>query len=118
MDEPTPTVLLDDCDYSDAQELLYKGVPFTGTVVERSADGRIISLQSFRHGIQDGLSRVWDTTGTLRLETDYAFGMRRFRREWHANGQIKRDIDYGYLAPSGVAHDLAWDETGNPVDPC
>ncbi len=116
-DEPTPAVLFDDCDYSDAHELMYKGVPYTGAVIERGAQGQILSLQHFRRGILDGLSRCWDSKGALQSETDYAFGWPKYLREWHANGQLKRDVLYHASPRTGVVHDNAWDKSGQPVDP-
>lgn len=107
-------VSFDDCDYSDAQELLYRGQPYTGTVVERGPHGQVIALQRFRHGIPDGLTRIWGHDGSLRSETDYAFGMSKSRRHWHPNGQLKSEVLYD--GRGKVTSNGAWDDQGNPTD--
>jgi hypothetical protein len=108
-------VLFDDCDYSDAQELLYEGEPYTGTVVERGPAGQLITEQHFRAGVLDGVSRAWNLEGTVIREREYNFGMYKRWREWHANGQLKRDIRYDALGH--VTVDGAWDALGRPIDP-
>jgi antitoxin component YwqK of YwqJK toxin-antitoxin module len=115
--DPETAVLFDDCTYSDAQELLYHGLPYTGAVIERGPEGQIVSLQNFRLGVPDGLSRLWDHQGRVKSETDYAFGMRKAMREWHPNGQLKREVLYGDPRQPRVIHDLAWDAAGNPIAP-
>lgn len=110
---PASAVDFDDCDYSDAQELLHGGQPFTGAVVERGPQGQIVSLQWFRFGIPDGISRIWSHEGQLQQEIDYAFGMPTCHREWHANGQLSLEIFFGKMGIVTTA--AAWDEGGNPT---
>lgn len=110
---PASAVDFDDCEYSDAQELLYGGEPFTGAVVERGPQGQIVTLQWFRFGIPDGISRIWSHEGQLRQEIDYAFGLPKFRKEWHANGQLALEMVFDSLAQ--VTHKAAWDEAGKPT---
>jgi antitoxin component YwqK of YwqJK toxin-antitoxin module len=107
-------VEFDDCEYSDAQELLHAGEPYTGVVVETAAGGRLVSEQSFKRGIPDGLSRVWFDNGQLSKETAFEFGIRQRLRQWHRNGQLLRDVVYGDRGK--VLSDSAWDERGRPVD--
>jgi antitoxin component YwqK of YwqJK toxin-antitoxin module len=107
-------VEFDDCDYSDAQELLHDGEPYTGVVVETAAGGRLMSEQSFKRGIPDGLSRVWFDNGQLSNETLFEFGLRLRLRQWHRNGQLRRDVVYD--GRGKALSDSAWDERGHPVD--
>lgn len=111
----TEPVLFDDCEYSDSQELLHDGEPYTGVVVEYAPDGTLITEEHYRSGIRDGGSRGWYHSGVLREEADYAFGLRRFLREWHRNGQPRRELHYDDRGRT--VSDQAWDANGQPVDP-
>ncbi len=106
-------VEFDDCAYSDAQELLYEGQPYTGVVTETAPGGRLMTEQSFTRGILDGRSRAWYANGQLSDETVYAFGIPRQAREWHRAGQLRRDVTYD--SRGKVVTDDAWDESGRPV---
>lgn len=107
-------VLFDDCEYSDAQELMYEGQPFSGVVIEEGLRGQLLTERHFRQGIPDGLSRIWYHDGTLKQESEFAFGMRRYHREWYPNGRPRRALIYD---PKGhPVSDNAWDETGREIE--
>jgi antitoxin component YwqK of YwqJK toxin-antitoxin module len=106
-------VEFDDCEYSDAQELLHEGEPYTGVVTETARGGRLMTEQTFTRGILDGLSRAWYDNGQLSDETMYAFGIPRQAREWHRNGRLKREVAYDNRGK--VVTDSAWDENGRPA---
>ncbi|MEU8292163.1 hypothetical protein [Streptomyces pseudogriseolus] len=103
-----------DVDMDDAQRLLYRGEPFTGEVTEH-LQGKLVSLDVYRDGIQDGLSREWYKDGTPRSEGTVRDGLPRGEfREWHANGVLasRKVFDNDGLT---LREDDQWDETGRPT---
>ncbi|MBJ3808839.1 hypothetical protein JGB26_17250 [Streptomyces flavofungini] len=97
-----------------AQRLLYRGVPFTGEVAEYFGE-KVISLDVYVDGLQDGLSREWYEDGTLRSEgaVRRGFPCGEFK-EWHANGVLasRKVFDEDGLT---LREESQWDEHGRPT---
>lgn len=102
-----------DVDMDAGQRLLYQGELFTGEVEERLGD-RVISLDVYVDGIQDGIEREWYEDGTLRSEGLVRRGRAvGFCREWHQNGTLAVEQvfdDAGFLVK-----ERKWDEQGQPT---
>lgn len=97
-----------------AQRLLYRGTPFTGEVTEHLS-GRLVSLDVYVAGVQDGPSREWYGDGTLRSEGTVRNGLPCGEsKEWHSNGVLAtRKV----FAGDGLTllEDDTWDEHGRPT---
>lgn len=101
-------------DMDAAQRLLYRGTPFTGEVTEHLA-GRLVSLDVYVDGVQDGPSREWYGDGTLRSEGTVRNGLPCGEsKEWHFNGVLasRKVFDGDGLT---LLEDDAWDEHGRPT---
>ncbi|MGW7269317.1 toxin-antitoxin system YwqK family antitoxin [Streptomyces sp. NPDC054864] len=98
----------------EAQRLLYRGELFTGEVAEYLG-GKLVSLDHYTEGTQNGVSREWYQDGTLRSEGTVRMGLPRGEfREWHPNGtlaSLKTFDDDGLT----LREDLKWDENGQPT---
>ncbi|MET9642566.1 toxin-antitoxin system YwqK family antitoxin [Streptomyces syringium] len=113
---PKKRIDIDDpeVDMDDAQRLLYRGNPFTGEVTEHLA-GKLVSLDNYTDGTQDGLSLEWHTDGTLRSEGTVRMGLPCGEaKEWHPNGVLaswKKFSDDGLT----LLEESTWDESGRPT---
>ena len=75
-------------DMDAAQFLLYRGGRFTGEVAEHLA-GKLVSLDAYVDGVQNGLSREWSKDGTLRSEGTVRNGLPCGEfKAWHPNGAM------------------------------
>jgi antitoxin component YwqK of YwqJK toxin-antitoxin module len=101
-------------DMDEAQRLLYRGDLFTGEAAEYLA-GKLVSLDHYTDGVQDGLSREWYPDGTLRSQGQLREGMPCGEfKEWHANGVLasRKVFDNDGLT---LREELKWDENGQPT---
>ncbi|WP_309248885.1 hypothetical protein [Streptomyces sp. MNP-20] len=102
-----------DVDMDAAHRLLYRGLPFTGEVEERSG-GHLISLDTYVDGLLEGLGREWYEDGTLRSRgraaSNRAVGI---HQEWHPNGTLARTQSFS--AGGDLIQDTEWDEHGRPT---
>lgn len=57
-------------------------------------NGKPESEENFANGRRDGLRRVWDAKGTLRLETRYANDKRVAEKEWDDAGKLVSDDEF------------------------
>ncbi|WP_432138705.1 toxin-antitoxin system YwqK family antitoxin [Streptomyces sp. bgisy154] len=101
-----------DATMDDGELLYYQGSLFTGEAVEYQR-GALVSLITYKDGIEDGPVREWYTDGTLRSEGAMrnGFPVGEFRR-WHPNGRLAART---VMSANGL-HQLArfeWDEDGN-----
>ncbi|MGW2701522.1 toxin-antitoxin system YwqK family antitoxin [Streptomyces sp. NPDC001340] len=101
-------------DMDEAQRLLYRGKPFTGEVTEHFTS-RLVSLDVYADGVQDGPSREWYKDGTLRSEGTVRNGLPRGEfKEWHPNGALasRQVFDDDGLT---LREEHEWDEHGRPT---
>ncbi|MBL3666419.1 hypothetical protein JL475_10525 [Streptomyces sp. M2CJ-2] len=101
-------------DMDETQRLLYRGEPFTGEVTE-SLGGKLVSLDAYVGGIQNGPSREWHKDGTLRSEGTVREGLPRGEfKEWHPNGTLaaRKVFDDDGLT---LREEYRWDEDGRPT---
>ncbi|QKW06204.1 hypothetical protein HUT18_07095 [Streptomyces sp. NA04227] len=95
----------------ESEQLFYQGVPFTGEAVELQR-GAVVSLNTYKEGVEDGPIRQWYVDGVLRSEGVMrdGFPVGEFRK-WHHNGVLAaRTI----MSEDGL-HQLTifeWDESG------
>ncbi|MCA1186954.1 MULTISPECIES: toxin-antitoxin system YwqK family antitoxin [unclassified Saccharopolyspora] len=104
----------DDIEMDPTGLVFHRGEPFTGVVVERSADGELVSTRSYFAGYPDGPYREWRSSGRLRKDGRMRDGRSvGSHREWHANGRLaeRREFD---AAGNLVRHER-WDRGGNLV---
>ncbi|WP_244177262.1 toxin-antitoxin system YwqK family antitoxin [Streptomyces albus] len=103
-----------DVDMDDAQRLLYRGTAFTGEAAEYHG-GKLISLDSYTEGIQDGPACEWYPNGARRSE-----GMSRMgfpvgeQKEWHPNGVLASRRLFSDDGKRLLEEDK-WDEGGEMV---
>lgn len=101
-------------DMDDAQRLLYQGNPFTGEVTEHLG-GKLVSLDVYEEGVQNGPSREWYKDGTPRSEGTVRDGLPRGEfREWHPNGVLasRKFFDDDGLT---LREEDQWAEDGRPT---
>jgi antitoxin component YwqK of YwqJK toxin-antitoxin module len=99
-------------DMTDAEVLLHRGERFTGEVVEYQR-GVLVSLVTYRNGLEDGLSKEWYTDGTLRAEGVLRGGFPVGEsREWHPNGRPAARV---LMSANGLRQleITEWDDAGN-----
>lgn len=98
----------------EAQRLLYRGKLFTGEVTEQLA-GRLVSLDVYVDGVQDGPSCEWYKDGTLRSQGTVRNGLPCGEfKEWHLNGALasRKVFDADGLT---LREEYEWDEHGRPT---
>jgi antitoxin component YwqK of YwqJK toxin-antitoxin module len=91
--------------------LLHEGERFTGEVVATDAEGRVVGLTSYAHGVEHGPQVEWYPDGTKKSEgvTDEGNAVGEWR-EWHPNGQLAQ---YDLLDEHGdPLRAQRWDESG------
>ncbi|MER7077517.1 MORN repeat variant [Saccharopolyspora kobensis] len=93
----------------------YQGAPFTGEAVAHAANGNMISLVTYKHGIEHGPQAAWYPDGTKQLEGQCDRGEPVGEwRNWHPSGQLSR-----YTLFSGTGDKLkvqSWDESGELIE--
>ncbi|MFD6325034.1 toxin-antitoxin system YwqK family antitoxin [Streptomyces sp. NPDC058442] len=98
----------------ETQRLLYRGEPFTGEVTERLG-GKLVSLDVYVGGTQNGPSREWHKDGTLRSEGTVREGLPRGEfKEWHPNGTLAARKVFGDDGLT-LREEYRWDEDGRPT---
>ncbi|MET7609208.1 toxin-antitoxin system YwqK family antitoxin [Streptomyces avermitilis] len=101
-------------DMDMGQRLIYRGELFTGEVVEYQR-GALVSLNTYKDGVEDGPTREWYMDGTLRSEGTARGGRPvGITRDWHPNGTLAAEREF---AEDGLTmlSDREWDETGQPT---
>ncbi|MDX3117980.1 pentapeptide repeat-containing protein [Streptomyces scabiei] len=101
-----------DMDY--AHRLLYRGELFTGEVTEHLGY-KLVSLDVYVDGVQNGPSWEWYADGTLRSEGTVRMSLARGEfKGWHPNGTLasRRVFDDDGLT---ILEDDEWDEAGGPT---
>ncbi|GAA0499096.1 hypothetical protein [Streptomyces olivaceiscleroticus] len=97
-----------------AQTFFYAGVPFTGEVVEYQR-GALVSLITYKDGVEDGPVKEWHTDGTLNSEGTMRGGFPVGEsKKWHSNGTLAARM---VMSADGLRQ-LAraeWDEEGNLI---
>ncbi|MFE1763234.1 toxin-antitoxin system YwqK family antitoxin [Streptomyces angustmyceticus] len=102
----------DDCDVEEDTLVYYEGEPFTGEVVERDAEGRMIGLVHYVGGITSGPQTHWHPNGSKKMEGTVKRGEAVGEwRSWHANGQLS---EYSLFSQDGeYMRRQRWDKDGN-----
>ncbi|MFD4354889.1 toxin-antitoxin system YwqK family antitoxin [Nocardia sp. NPDC058518] len=93
----------------------YQGLPLSGIVVERAADGDISAMHSYKDGDRSGTWQGWYPGGGERYSGAY-FRNRHIGtwREWFPDGSPAVEDDYTF-AGEQRSH-KRWDETGMLVE--
>ncbi len=107
IDIDDPDVTMD-----EGERLYYRSIPFTGEVVEYQRSV-LVSLITYKEGIEDGPIRAWYMDGNLSSEgvMREGFPAGEFQR-WHPNGRLAaRTI----MSDNGLRQlaQFEWDEEGN-----
>ncbi|MFE3646832.1 toxin-antitoxin system YwqK family antitoxin [Streptomyces sp. NPDC059152] len=105
----------EDCYRDEGARLHYEDAPFTGEVVARDQQGRVISLASYVDGIPSGPQTQWYPDGTKKKEghARYGIAVGDWRR-WHPNGQL---AEHSVFNPQGRReHRQKWDKEGNLIE--
>ncbi|MFF2808456.1 toxin-antitoxin system YwqK family antitoxin [Streptomyces sp. NPDC058000] len=93
--------------------LEYRGVPFTGEVVEAIGD-HLLSQMFYVEGIPHGPDREWWADGRPMSEGQSDYGVPAgVWRKWHHNGQLAREQHFDSMGdPADIR---TWDEDGHPT---
>jgi antitoxin component YwqK of YwqJK toxin-antitoxin module len=98
-------------DLDDAGRVVRQGTPVTGEVAEYGNDGALLSVETYRDGIHDGVSRIYYADGTLKSERWYEFGVSvGTARWWYSNRQLKEEITYD--GQGSVVNHQTWNDDG------
>lgn len=116
--------------YSFYTCMLYKGLPFTGTLQKVEDDGSY-SIIPFKDGNADGRETSYYANGMLESESIYRDGDYISGKSWHSNGQLLTDgVDMydetgkqikknnSWLYPNGAKrNDMVYFETRSRYNP-
>ncbi|WP_260638667.1 toxin-antitoxin system YwqK family antitoxin [Streptomyces angustmyceticus] len=102
----------DDTDIGDDLRLYHQDALFTGEVVYRDAEDRVISLVHYVAGITSGPQLEWYSDGSRKREGTSKRGDAVGEwRSWHANGQLSECV---LFSQSGeYLRRQRWDRGGN-----
>ncbi|MGX5182709.1 toxin-antitoxin system YwqK family antitoxin [Streptomyces avermitilis] len=96
----------------DGESISYRGTSFTGEVVECQR-GALVSLNTYKDGVEDGPTREWYMDGTLRSEGVMRDGFPvGDLQSWHPNGRLAARMTMSDNGLRQLAL-LEWDEDGN-----
>lgn len=88
-----------------------QGEPFTGTVVEYYAPGRLQSRSVVSNGLLHGLSEGWHTNGVRQVAENFVAGISEgVRMKWHPNGTKLSEANIAGGKLNGTFR--RWDESG------
>ncbi|MFF8697380.1 toxin-antitoxin system YwqK family antitoxin [Streptomyces sp. NPDC015144] len=109
-----PRIDIDDPEFEmdEGEVVSYQGQRFTGEVVEYQR-GALVSLVTYKDGIEDGPSREWYMDGTLSSEGTLRGGFPIGEsKEWHPNGRLASRV---LMSENGLRQleITEWDENGN-----
>jgi antitoxin component YwqK of YwqJK toxin-antitoxin module len=86
------------------------GVPVTGRVAVRDAEGRTVAIMTYDGGIQAGLTRTFYPDGQVKSERWYEGGVPKgVGRDWYGNGQLRSKAYYDL---GQVLDERTWAEDG------
>ncbi|SNQ46789.1 MORN variant repeat protein [Frankia canadensis] len=109
--DPTPTVHIDDIDYTDDLFVTHDGKLFTGQVVDRYRDGQLCKIETYENGRPNGLERSFYPDGSLQSEYWNApGGWHGVGRTWFPNGQLESETQYNH---GEVVHRKRWSDDGS-----
>ncbi|MGW2184173.1 toxin-antitoxin system YwqK family antitoxin [Streptomyces sp. NPDC001732] len=109
-----PRIDIDDPEFEmdEGEVVSYRGERFTGEVVEYQ-QGALVSLVTYKEGIEDGPSKEWYMDGTLRAEGILRGGFPVGEsRTWHPNGRLASRV---LMSANGLRQleITEWSEEGN-----
>jgi antitoxin component YwqK of YwqJK toxin-antitoxin module len=94
--------------------LIHDGEPFTGEVVEKTANGEIVAVTSYVNGREDGPSTEWYPSGQVKARGEARFGEAvGVHQVWHANGQLAAETVFDDQGKR--LSNREWDEAGNVI---
>ncbi|MER7011910.1 hypothetical protein ABT324_10825 [Saccharopolyspora sp. NPDC000359] len=104
-----------DTSMDDRMITSFRGVPFTGEVVDHAADGTVVELSSYQDGIEHGPQFEWYPDGTKQSEgqCDHGRAVGEWR-EWYPSGQLARYDQFNEFGD--VLRTQRWDEAGELVE--
>ncbi|MER8085412.1 toxin-antitoxin system YwqK family antitoxin [Streptomyces sp. NPDC087532] len=96
----------------EGEVVLYRGERFTGEVVEYQK-GALVSLVTYKEGVEDGSSKAWYMDGTLRSDGVLREGLPVGEsKDWHPNGRPAARV---FMSANGLRQleITEWDDAGN-----
>lgn len=95
----------------DRMITMHQDRPFTGEVVDFTADGTMIELTGFENGIEHGPQTEWFPDGNKQLEGRCEHGRAVGEwREWFPNGQLARYEEFNEFGD--LVKRQRWNEAG------
>ncbi|WP_438488095.1 toxin-antitoxin system YwqK family antitoxin [Streptomyces sp. S186] len=96
----------------DDMLVYYDDKPFTGEVVARDGEGRMVSLVTYLEGMESGPQTHWYSDGTKKAEGAANLGTPMGEwLKWHPNGQLS---ERSVFNPKGrYVQRQRWDKSGN-----
>jgi antitoxin component YwqK of YwqJK toxin-antitoxin module len=88
----------EDADFNEDGMRTYRGIFFTGSVVEKLEDGTIVSEIAYKDGIRDGTTRSFYYSGAKQTEGNYHLGVPvGTHRTWYENGKLQSEMEFDDL---------------------
>jgi antitoxin component YwqK of YwqJK toxin-antitoxin module len=104
----------DEVDWDESALLIHDGAPFTGEVVEKTADGAIVAVTSYVNGREDGPSTEWYPSGQVKARGEVRFGTAVGTHQvWHPNGQLAAETEFD--DQGNRLSNREWDAAGNVI---
>ncbi|MFJ6016690.1 toxin-antitoxin system YwqK family antitoxin [Streptomyces sp. NPDC092952] len=103
-----------ECEMDEGEVVSYQGRRFTGELIEYQR-GTLVSLVTYKDGIEDGPSKEWYADGTPRSEGTLRAGFPVGEaKDWHPNGRLASRV---LMSANGLRQleITEWDENGNPT---
>ncbi len=89
---PTPLVEIGMTNIAKTNGLIWKSgdtSPFSGFLVDRFPDGKVLSRSEIKNGKMDGISQGYDTNGTLQVKEHFVAGVSDgVREKWYPDGTL------------------------------
>ncbi|TWP45227.1 hypothetical protein FKR81_39835 [Lentzea tibetensis] len=96
----------------DTMRVLHEDELFTGEVITRDAEGRIVGLVTYFEGVPHGPQGQWYADGSNKKEGQVDWGLAVGDwRAWHPNGQLAEHTVFNENGRR--ARRQRWDKDGN-----
>lgn len=97
----------------DGDQRVHGGTPYSGSAYLLHPDGSLALRVTYRDGFEEGICREWHPNGELKREWFAGRGRATGKiEEWHAGGKIRSVGVYEFSAE--IRYD-EWDESGNLI---
>jgi antitoxin component YwqK of YwqJK toxin-antitoxin module len=83
--------------------LMYKGSPFSGTLVKYHENGQLNWEENFKDGKKDGIDKKYNENGQLEKKQSFKYNKKDgVSEEYYKNGQLEEKGNWKEGKPDGV----------------